>query len=344
MSSTKWREHTRQRVYNAWGAGLAVLLSIMAACRHNDATADAAVRSSATAPEPLAQAPSAPMEHPDATVPVPTVSASGTWSTMFGGGTGGGNSPVTLSVVQVGDQISGTYRPTPGGAPSVPGSISGTINGSTINGTWRDTSGSSGTMQLTLSPDGGSFAGSWTSSNLSGSWNGVRSSTTNEETPAPNEQPLPADAAPGTGNVHTEAESAPQYQDVTGTYSTRFQAGRHMLRTSVTLFQNSSLESIARIRAFQESAACARSPGRCVAGYYTYGDGSGSGTITGLFPETGGNEMIGSWNDNAGTGGIRFTFGINRRGRMEFDGVWYNAPLGSAGSRPVGAWRGTRAR
>jgi hypothetical protein len=263
----------------------------------------------------------------------------GEWTTMFGGGSGGGNSPVTLSVVQVGSEVSGTYRPTPGGPPSMPGAISGTFAGGVLDGTWRDTSGASGTMRLTLSADGASFTGTWASSSLSGAWNGVRSSAA----PSPAGSSMAAEPAEEAAEAPANDGSPAGYPDVRGTYSSQFEASGRMLPFTVVLVQNLDARSAQRVAVFREGD-CVASPGRCVAGFYSYADGSGTGTVIGVFPESGGNELYGTWSDRAGTGGLRFSFAATPRGTMTFDGGWYNAPLGRARSRRVGAWRGLRTR
>jgi hypothetical protein len=107
-----------------------------------------------------------------------TMSFAGTWSSIFSGGQNqaghAGNAPVTLTVTQVGNRVTGNYGPTPGGPSSPPGNITGVINGATIDGTWQDTTSSSGTFHLVLSADGNSFNGTWASGSLSGTWMGTR--------------------------------------------------------------------------------------------------------------------------------------------------------------------------
>jgi hypothetical protein len=97
----------------------------------------------------------------------PIVDVSGEWNSIFAGGTS------TLRLTQYGATVVGTY----GSSASMPGAMSGRINGRVIIGRWTDAS-SSGGFRLEISPDGRRFAGTWgraIDSNTSGGpWIGTR--------------------------------------------------------------------------------------------------------------------------------------------------------------------------
>jgi hypothetical protein len=108
-------------------------------------------------------------------MPMPTQGGvSGTWNSVFGGGTGAGGAPITLTLAQSNTDVTGAYQQVPGSVTTPPGTLSGTLTGSELQGTWRDATGSSGTVRLTFAADLRSFTGTWASSSLSGPWTGTR--------------------------------------------------------------------------------------------------------------------------------------------------------------------------
>lgn len=114
-----------------------------------------------------AQAPAAPTT-------APTVPITGRWTSMFGGSTGGGNAPVTLTLTQVGHLVTGAYVPVRGGPRTPPGRVNGTMDGSVVTGTWVDVTNAAGTFRFVFTPDGQGFTGTWASASLSGAWDGAR--------------------------------------------------------------------------------------------------------------------------------------------------------------------------
>ena len=127
---------------------------------------------------------------PSLGTPTPPLSTTGTWLSMFGGGvmpdgTMGPNSAVTLTLVQVGVEVSGQYESTPGGGTTVaPGSVAGALTGNVLAGTWRDTAPAAGTFRFEIARGGDTFAGEWAiPGGGSGSWNGQREPTTGAGSP-----------------------------------------------------------------------------------------------------------------------------------------------------------------
>lgn len=306
------------------GAGLLIVLSCAAfgfTCTRSRTRSDDSVPVP-TAPVPAPRVVPAPAP-PVAEVPQ-AMSAAGSWTTMFGGGSGGGNSPVNLTIIQVGNAISGTYRPTPGGPPSNPGAISGTLDGAVISGTWRDTQPSSGTFTLTLSPDGQSFTGTWASANLSGTWNGGR-----DANPAPTvlNQPDPVPAPEPTSS---------QYADVRGTWLTRYGA------TAIRMQFRQNLPGESGPPVLLNQPHCRDNPGKCVFGSYANVGGGGEGTFFGILDDDGIRRLMGDWTDRGGlTGGLVFTFAQNGQ---SFTGFSTNRPVssGRANLRPNARWNGER--
>lgn len=97
----------------------------------------------------------------------PTIDVSGEWNSVFAGGTS------VLRLTQYGATVVGVY----GSSSSMPGAMSGRINGRVMIGRWTDAS-SSGGFRLEFTPDGRRFVGTWgraVDSNTSGGpWLGSR--------------------------------------------------------------------------------------------------------------------------------------------------------------------------
>ena len=97
----------------------------------------------------------------------PIVDVSGDWNSIFAGGTS------TLRLTQYGATVVGIY----GSSSSMPGAMSGRINGRVIIGRWTDAS-SSGGFRLEISPDARRFVGTWgrslDSATSGGPWIGSR--------------------------------------------------------------------------------------------------------------------------------------------------------------------------
>lgn len=108
----------------------------------------------------------------------PAKSWSGIWSTTW---TSADHATLVpgddITFTQTGSSVTGTYvNP----EQDFAGSITGTVEGTTLKGTWSESglSGTSGTLEFVMSADGNTFTGTWKSANdASGatySWNGVR--------------------------------------------------------------------------------------------------------------------------------------------------------------------------
>lgn len=265
-----------------------------------------------------------------AVAPTQPLSVSGTWLSMFGGGvqengTLGPDSPVTLRLVQIGSEVSGQYRSTPGGRTTVaPGTVTGTLSGNLLTGTWRDTTGVAGTFRFEMAQGGGAFSGVWAGYRGGrGSWNGQRAGAPAEDSP-----PTPQEDQQG-------------FIDVRGTWLTEFEAGSRRLQVRVTLMQNlpGNHGLATRMRAFRERP-CRGSPGLCVSGLYQNVGGGGDGSLYGVLSPTTGDFFLGDWRDVAGgRGGVTFRF--NRDGQS-FTGAWYSGTPGTPGARRIGFWNGRR--
>ena len=143
------------------------------ACKRNsEANMSPGGAMSAPAMQPGAQPPAMGTMMP---TPTAELNLSGPWSSLFGGGTGGGASPITLNIVQSGTVVTGNYAGVPGAPLRVAsGTITGVLRGAVVQGTWSDSDGYNGPFTWNIAGDGRNFAGTWSSRTLSGAWTGTR--------------------------------------------------------------------------------------------------------------------------------------------------------------------------
>jgi hypothetical protein len=76
------------------------------------------------------------------------------------------------TVTQSGAAVTGTYTTSPLSGAAVNGSLVGTVNGIVLSGTFSEPP-NIGTFQITVSADGQSYSGQYTSGLSSGSCNGT---------------------------------------------------------------------------------------------------------------------------------------------------------------------------
>lgn len=100
-----------------------------------------------------------------------TAGWTGTWRTNWGGE---GSGSATMTLVQVGDRVTGTYT-------SQDGRIEGTVVGNRLTGRWMECTDreepEAGGIIFTLAPDGRSFSGTWGygADSTPNTWEGTRS-------------------------------------------------------------------------------------------------------------------------------------------------------------------------